>query len=142
MPAYLTLPMKRWYVSAFRIVRSWYRAQLQSAMALQKHPVSSTSEAWTTHDSNLALFNCLSQPIGKRPALPPEVILLILTHPSRWIRLRNESFPLSTPPCRPTQSRITHSQGNDRHPILTTRALSQHDAVAVTRAIFTFRSRD
>lgn len=111
-------------------------------MATQQHPASSTSEIWTIHDSNLALFDCLSQSIGKRPALPPEMIMLILTDPSRWILLNSESFELASSPSRPGQARVIHWQGTDREPILSTRVLLQRDAIAAVGAIFTFRSQD
>lgn len=47
-----------------------------------------TESSWTTHDANLALVSALTQPSSNtpsRPALPLEIVLQILEHPSRCI---------------------------------------------------------
>lgn len=43
--------------------------------------------------SNRALFSVLSKPSGKRPALPPELILEILKYPPCWVLLSRHILP-------------------------------------------------
>ena len=51
---------------------------------------------WTTHDANIALYStliqCSNSEQPRRPALPPEIVLQILEHPSRFILTSSVSF--------------------------------------------------
>ncbi|KAL9638966.1 MAG: hypothetical protein Q9204_001293 [Flavoplaca sp. TL-2023a] len=83
----------------------------------------------TTHASNLATFFCLSRPTPTRPALPPELILQVLAHPTRWL--------------------LTHvgSTGflrvaNRDLPIITLRPFTTEEIKTLRRIIFRFRSKD
>ena len=50
------------------------------------------SHSSLTHESNLTILFILSHPWHKRPAIPIEIILQILSHPSRWIQLAQLSL--------------------------------------------------
>lgn len=105
---------------------------------LQDQAISETLR-WTTHDSNVALFECLSQANPKSPALPAEIIMLILADPSRWIETRRESYGHQISSTGIPSSFI---EGTDISPIIKTRAFSAHEAVGLTRIIFTFCTQD
>lgn len=47
----------------------------------------------STPQSNRALLSVLSQPSGKRPALPHELILEILQYPPCWVLLSRQTLP-------------------------------------------------
>ena len=66
----------------------------------------STRRPWTTHDSNLVLHRCLSTATPTKPALPTELILLILTHPSRLVELYSANYP---PPSRQPDQNNRHA---------------------------------
>ncbi|KAL8925760.1 MAG: hypothetical protein Q9172_002101 [Xanthocarpia lactea] len=83
----------------------------------------------TTHASNLATFFCLSRPSSCRPALPPELILQILTHPSRW--LLHDS--VSADPTRVSNKEV---------PIATLRPFTAEEINLLRRIVFRFRSKD
>ena len=51
------------------------------------HDRNTMTRPWTTHDANVALHQCLSTSTPHRRALPNEIILQILDHPSRWIQV-------------------------------------------------------
>ncbi len=53
------------------------------------HVRKTMTRPWTTHDANVALYECLSTSTPHRPALPNEIILQILDHPSRWIQVHS-----------------------------------------------------
>ena len=114
---------------------------LPESQAALDQPTSTQNQQWTIHDANLALFSCLSQPMGKRRALPPEIILLILAQRSRWILRSIEQYPL-TSPVHNRGHRISQRQGEDEEAILLTRAFSDQDILTLERVIFTFSSRD
>ena len=126
--------IRRHIASAFRSTPSESQDQ-----ALHGNMTNSETQSWTTHDSNLALFECLSQPGPKRPALPAEIILLILAHPSRWIELHRESYQHSG---SPNGAPSSFREGTDRLPIIVTRALSAGEVAGLTRIIFTFCTQD
>ena len=99
----------------------------------------STADSWTTHDSNLALFECLSKPTPTRPALPTELILQILNHPTRWILLSSISLKRSVDPDKP----IVVIRGKPTgEPLLLTSPFSARQVRLLRNVIFTFRSRD
>lgn len=77
---------------------------------------------WTTHDANIALYSALTQPSNStrreqpiRPALPPEIVLQILEHPSRFILTSSvsldstDNLPKSVPSHRAPQEVIRSS---------------------------------
>ncbi|KAL8780401.1 MAG: hypothetical protein Q9213_006486 [Squamulea squamosa] len=84
----------------------------------------------TTHASNLATFFCLSRPSPSRPALPPELILQILAHPSRW--LLSDSVSMRTPKT---------VSANDI-PIVTLPPFTFAKVNLLRRITFRFRSKD
>ena len=104
-------------------------------MSLVKSTVSPTAEHWTT------LFECLSQPMGKRCAIPPEIILCILAYRSRWIPSHTEACPL-TRSKHVRRHRGVSRMVEDKRPIVSTGKLSDHDILALDHVIFTFRSCD
>lgn len=102
---------------------------------------SSTSHvhSWTTQDSNLALLECLSMATPTRPALPAELILQILHHPTRWVRLYSISHPPSVEAGKPIVVSVNKPTGI---PILYTRPFSAQEVALLRQVVFTFRSRD
>ena len=104
----------------------------------------STAKSWTTHDSNLALFECLSTATPARPALPAELILKIISLPSRWVPLHSIRHSASSDPGRP----IVTVHGGRRTdspvlgPVLFTRPFSAREVGRLREVVFTFRSRD
>ena len=108
--------------------------------AVPTHPSSSpTAESWTTHDSNLALLECLSIATPKRPALPTELILQILDHPTRWVHLYGITHP---PPVEPQKWIRIVSNKPIGQPILFTRRFTAQEVRDLRKIVFTFRSRD
>lgn len=126
------------------------REPAPTAPSLQAAPTQSSSsrtKSWTTHDSNLALLQCLSTATPTRPALPAELILQILKHPTRWVPLHSVYHPPSTDPGRPILKVYNGSigvpiEGPTKAPVLYTRPLSAREAKLLRKVVFTFRSRD
>ena len=89
-----------------------------------------------THDSNLALLECLSKPSGGRPALPAELVLQILDHPSRWrlISANFESCTLSSP-----TSVTAHAESID---VASTPPFTARQVSLLRKLAFTFQSKD
>lgn len=102
-------------------------------------PSRSTAESWTTHDSNLALLECLSTATATRPALPAELILQILNHPTRWVPLHNISHPPSAEANKPI---VVVARRPTGVPVLYTRPFSAREVGLLRKILFTFRSRD
>ena len=102
-------------------------------------PSTSAAESWTIHDSNLALLQCLSTATPARPALPAELILQILNHPTRWVRLYSISHPPSVEPNRPIVLVRNRPTGI---PVLYTRPFSEPEVRQLRKVVFTFSSRD
>ncbi|KAL8734365.1 MAG: hypothetical protein Q9166_001563 [cf. Caloplaca sp. 2 TL-2023] len=94
-------------------------------------PSRTSPSSWTTHGANLTLFSCLSRPSHSppRPALPPELILQILAHPTRWLLIHN----VGTLP--------TNVSEEDR-PIITLPPFTAEEVNLVRRIVFRFRSMD
>ena len=103
------------------------------------HDSGPPTESWTTHDSNLELLKCLSTATPTRPAIPTEIILQILEHPSRWVPIHSVYHPPSPRSDRPILYTSDKPTGN---PVLYTRSLSARDIKLLGRVTFTFRSRD
>ncbi|MCJ1465745.1 hypothetical protein MMC07_004364 [Pseudocyphellaria aurata] len=85
-----------------------------------------------TRDSNRELLSVLSSPSSHRPALAPELILQILSDPSRWIMTWNDNIIEPTPVPYTEDSRILL-----RTPPLTARSVS-----LLRKVVFTMRSHD
>ncbi|KAL8721495.1 MAG: hypothetical protein Q9225_001840 [Loekoesia sp. 1 TL-2023] len=84
---------------------------------------------WTTHTSNLTALFCLSRPSPPRPAHPPEIVLQILSHPTRWLLTYSKST-----------SNIHVS--NQERPIITLPPFTTSEINLVRRIVFRFRSKD
>ncbi|KAL6715064.1 hypothetical protein ACLMJK_007325 [Lecanora helva] len=89
---------------------------------------------WTTHDANIALYECLS---SRNPPVPNEIILQILDEPSRWLQARVITTPLEL---KDTPLRIGNNPGEQ--PILSIHGLSKLEATQVRCIAFSFSSRD
>lgn len=98
-------------------------------------PPSMKDQDWTVHDSNQALFTCLSIPSLTRPALPTELILQILNHPTRWYCAINIVFPNSS-----TSSPIRLPASRGRLTLVSTPPLL--DIPNIKRIVFSFTSKD
>lgn len=88
------------------------------------------------HEANLVLLECLSKSSEQRPALPAELILQIIDHPSRW-RLMSanfESCTLSSP-----MSVSAHAGNVD---VASTPAFTTHQLSLLRKLVFTFQSKD
>ena len=98
---------------------------------------------WTTHDSNIALYNCLLATTPDRPALPPEIILQILELPSRWI-CQSVASPPDTPESQALAVHVA-AQGGGRtvtQVLLSFPPLSAETIRRLRRIEFTFTSKD
>ena len=133
--------VKRWYNRVSDRLMNHNEPQLSSHNTLEQPARTPPTRPWTTHDSNLALFECLSEPCGKRRALPPEIILIILAQRSRWVFRDIESYPLTTPVFG-GGFRLIKAQGGDEQPILVTRPLWNSDIRFLEHVVFTFSSCD
>ena len=111
----------------------------ENSQSVLTHPSSPPTESWTTHDSNLELLKCLSTATPTRPAIPTEIILQILEHPSRWIHIHSIYHPPLPNSDRPILFTSNKPSGD---PVLYTRSLSARDTKLLRKVIFTFRSRD
>ena len=117
-------------------------------MSRQSDSLDSQSELsfareWTIHDSNLALYDCLSAKTPNRPALPPEIILQILKLPSRWYCLSVAS-PADTPQSKALAVHVA-AEGGGRtvtQVILSFPPLSAETIRRLRRIDFTFTSKD
>ncbi|KAI4108949.1 MAG: hypothetical protein LQ339_002068 [Xanthoria mediterranea] len=112
-------------------------SSLSSAIAKTFRPLMSSSTPSlplpnTTHASNLATLFCLSRPSPSRPALPTELILQILAHPTRWLLSRSEAV-IPTDPIRVVNKDL---------PIITLPPFTAEEIKALRRVVFRFRSRD
>ncbi len=102
-------------------------------------PSTSPAESWTTHDSNLALLECLSTATPTRPALPAELILQILDHPTRFVPLHSVAHAPSADPTKPIFVIRDRATGI---PVLYTRPFPARDVRRLRKVEFAFRSRD
>ncbi|KAL9611418.1 MAG: hypothetical protein Q9167_003924 [Letrouitia subvulpina] len=90
----------------------------------------SSSPKWTVRSSNLAVLFCLTRAGPRRPALPLELVLLILAHPTRWLRTASASLPAAV--------HVSDAQQT----ILTLGPLTAHEIHLLRKIVFTFRSKD
>ncbi|KAL8735265.1 MAG: hypothetical protein Q9181_002877 [Wetmoreana brouardii] len=84
---------------------------------------------WTTHDSNLTTLHCLSHSSPPRPALPLEIILQVIDHPTRWIQTHYA-----------TSQRVHVTQAE--RPIILLPSFKACEIKLLRRIVFRFRSRD
>ena len=87
---------------------------------------------WTTQDSNRALFTVLSINTPNKPALPPELILEILSHPSRWLLTAYVQLP----------AMVCISSEEAERDVVCTPPISARRLPLVQRLVLTFRSKD
>ncbi|KAL9041004.1 MAG: hypothetical protein Q9180_001558 [Flavoplaca navasiana] len=105
-------------------IADWFRNPSSTPSTGPRDPLPNT-----THASNLATFFCLSRPTATRPALPPELILQILAHPTRWLLTHVG-----------TANAVRVS--NKDLPIVTLRPFTTEEIKSLRRIIFRFRSKD
>ena len=111
--------------------------------SLDSQPEPTLPSEWTTHDSNIALYDCLSAKASNRPPLPPEIILQILKLPSRWVCVSVAS-PADTPKSKALAVHVA-AQGGGRtvtQVILSFPPLSAEIVKRLRRIEFTFTSKD
>lgn len=130
--------------------RNLFMAQPSEAEDISRQSPSPDSQSelslprgWTTHDSNLALYDCLSAKTPSRPALPPEIILQILKYPSRWNYVSVTS-PADTPQSETLPVHVA-AQGGGRpvtQVILSFPPLPAETVRRLRRIDFTFTSKD
>ncbi|KAL8851939.1 MAG: hypothetical protein Q9221_003150 [Calogaya cf. arnoldii] len=104
-------------------------SSFSSAIATSSTPSPAAPLPNKTHASNLATFFCLSRPSPSHPALPPEIILQILAHPTRWLYSHSK---LASP---------THIS-NREAPIITFRPFTTQQIKTLQRIVFRFQSKD
>ena len=117
-------------------------ARTRSA-SLDSQSEPSLPSEWTTHDSNIALYDCLSAKTPNRPALPPEIILQMLGLPSRWI-CQSVASPPDTPESKALAVHVA-AQGGGRtvtQVLLSLPPLSAETIRRLRRIEFTFTSKD
>ena len=95
---------------------------------------------WTTHDANVALHQCLSTSAPHRPALPNEIILQILDHPSRWVQVHSVKLR-AVAAHEPLICRSNGPQKGDWQ-ILVTDPVSGRTKNRIRKLVYSFRSRD
>ena len=101
--------------------------------------------SWTTQEANETLSKCLAIPSRRRPALPSEIILQILDHPSSWIcshmyALPSEEGESAAP--RPV-IRVAAITGKPKiEVILSTDPLQQSQISNMRELVFKFHSKD
>ncbi|KAL8887265.1 MAG: hypothetical protein Q9215_005143 [Flavoplaca cf. flavocitrina] len=105
-------------------IADWFRDPSSTPSTGPRTPLPNT-----THASNLATFFCLSRPTPTRPALPPELILQILAHPTRWLLTHVG-----------TANAVRVS--NKDLPIITLPPFTTEEIKSLRRIIFRFRSKD
>ena len=84
---------------------------------------------WTTHDANITLHQCLSTSTLTRRALPSEIILQILDHPTRWIYVHSVNC-----------SNQGHQPVNGQ--ILATDPISAYSVARLRSIVYSFQSQD
>lgn len=95
--------------------------------------------SWTTHDANVALYATLTRPsssASSRPALPVEVVLQILEHPSRTILTSCVSTKY------PTDALLRVRSNRSPHEVIRTPPLSADDARNARKIVFEMKGKD
>ena len=98
------------------------------------------TQPWTTHDANVALYQCLSASTPHRRALPDEIILQMLDHPSRWIQVHSVEFKAMAWQ-EPLSCRSNGPQEGDWQ-ILVTHPVSGQTIKKLRKVVYFFRSQD
>ena len=104
------------------------------------HGRNTLTRPWTTHDANIALHQCLSTSTPHRPALPNEIILQILDHPSRWIQVHCVKWR-AVAAQEPLRCRSNGPQHGDWQ-ILVTDPVSGQVINKLRKVTYSFRSQD
>ena len=104
------------------------------------HGGNTMTRPWTTHDANVALHQCLSTPTPHRPALPNEIILQILDHPSRWMQVHSVKFR-AVAAHEPLRCRSDGPQHGDWQ-ILVTDPVSRRVINTLRNLVYSFRGHD
>ena len=99
-----------------------------------------TTRPWTTHDANVALHQCLSTSTPHRRALPDEIILQILDHPSRWIQVHSVELR-AVASQEPLTCRSDGPQRGDWQ-ILVTDPVSGRAIKKLRKVVYFFRGHD
>lgn len=95
---------------------------------------------WTIHDSNIAVHQCLSTIAPTKPALPNEIILQILDHPTRWIPVHSVSLRVASPN-EPLRCKSQGPQRGDWQ-ILCTDPIDARVAAKIKTIVYSFTSKD
>lgn len=99
---------------------------------MSEDPSQSPPSSFLTRDSNRQLLSVLSTPSAHRRALPRELILEILSHPSRWVLAWSDKID--------NPMHLSHVE-HDKI-LLSTPALTARSARLLREAVFTIRSHD
>ncbi|KAL2041130.1 hypothetical protein N7G274_006074 [Stereocaulon virgatum] len=97
-------------------------------------------QPWTTHEANLTLHQCLSTSTRTRPALPNEIILQILDHPSRLILVN--SVNISAPAAQEPLQCSSHGPHHGDWRIVATDPMPAHLIPRLRVLVYSFKSRD
>lgn len=99
---------------------------------MSEDPRQSPPSPFLTRDSNRQLLSVLSTPSAHRRALPRELILEILSHPSRWVLAWSDEIVNPTSLKHTEHARV----------LLSTPALTARSARLLREVVFTIRSHD
>ncbi|MCJ1426225.1 hypothetical protein MMC29_004128 [Sticta canariensis] len=99
---------------------------------MSEDPCQSPPSTFLTRESNRQLMSVLSAPSAHRRALPRELILQILSHPSRWVLAWSDKIIDPT-----SLNHIEHARI-----LLSTPALTARSARLLREVVFTIRSHD
>ena len=116
------------------------RGFILRADVMADHGRNTVTRPWTTHDANVALHQCLSTSTPHRPALPNEIILQILDHPSRWIQVHSVKL-IAVAAHEPLRCRSNGPQHGDWQ-ILVTDPVSGWVINKVRKVVYSFRGQD
>lgn len=138
--AFFVIPvvLRRWY--EWLVAFLFSTSVMGTARMATEEPAdaqhSALDRSVDVHEANLALLETLSKPSGRRPAIPTEMVLQIIDHPSRWrlVSANVASCTLSEP------KTISSYAGSED--IASTAPLTARQVSMLRRVAFTFRSRD
>ena len=135
-------------LSIYALLIRVYRAVQTFTQTLSESLLSTTMlgdslSPWSVHDSNKAIYECLSTATPHRPALPAELILQILDHPSRWL-CSKQTLDEPTPDNRLSPILISANNGGQPkiNVILSTPPVAGEELAHIRRLVFTFESKD
>ena len=114
-------------------------------LGLRPFSMSHRSSEWTIHEANVTLRDCLSKAHPGKPALPEELILQILDHPSRWVcsqKLYMDGDSEDSQSPEPLVRVSSMGGAPNMKVIASTKPLRASEIVKLRRLVFNFRSRD